>query len=369
MGFVPVSSLIFVVIVAIWAAYLVQHWLRRREDAAANRSVDGFSEAMRVLEKRPILPSTELRTPRPHSYSVSPARVARPTVDVKHAARAGGRRSPLVARRPEVQAAEAALPAQHLGARQADAVRDEQYAAAASASELGGQPARRVSMAQRRIRAILLLSALAWLPASVTLAITGVLMWISVPFAFLTVVAVLVWLRTEAQADRLRAAAARGVRRVRRARPSIPVAEPTLSSDDTQIIQGLVNEVRAASVTAATVGAAKRVSSRSAADVIPHEAVAHEVAPQQVATHDVVFDVQAAVTGAVPVATGRAEELPEGSWRPVPVPKPTYTLKAKAEPRYTEGGIPADVFDTPEFADEAEELDDRARFARRAASQ
>ena len=54
-GHVPVSSLIFVVIVAIWAAYLVQHWARRREDAAATRSVDGFSEAMRVLEKRPAL--------------------------------------------------------------------------------------------------------------------------------------------------------------------------------------------------------------------------------------------------------------------------------------------------------------------------
>jgi hypothetical protein len=106
-----------------------------------------------------------------------------------------------------------------------------------------------------------------------------------------------------------------------------------------------------------------------------------------------VFDVQAAVTGAVPVAgvsrggsgatTARAamqaddavqadeaeQELPPGSWSPVPVPKPTYALKAKAEPRYTEGGIPADVFDTPEFADEAEELDERALFARRAVSQ
>jgi hypothetical protein len=48
---------------------------------------------------------------------------------------------------------------------------------------------------------------------------------------------------------------------------------------------------------------------------------------------------------------------------------PTYTPNAKAEPRYTDSGIPADVFDTPEFADEAEELDDRALFARRAVSQ
>ena len=79
-----------------------------------------------------------------------------------------------------------------------------------------------------------------------------------------------------------------------------------------------------------------------------------------------VFDVQAPITGEVPVAA--VEQPAEGSWSPVPVPKPTYSLKAKAEPRYTEGGIPADVFDTPEFADEAEELDDRALFARRAVS-
>ena len=79
------GSLIFVVIVAIWAAYLVQHWVRRREDAAATRSVDGFSEAMRVLQKRPLLLKTELRAPRPHSYSVTPARMSRATVDVKRA--------------------------------------------------------------------------------------------------------------------------------------------------------------------------------------------------------------------------------------------------------------------------------------------
>src|SRR5690242_18105893 len=100
-GPVPVSSLVFVVIVAIWAAYLIQHWARRREDAAATRSMEGFSEAMRVLEKRPALPTTQLNTPRPHSYAVKPASAARPTVDVKRAVPAGASRrsSPLVARR------------------------------------------------------------------------------------------------------------------------------------------------------------------------------------------------------------------------------------------------------------------------------
>ena len=51
---VPVqpSSLIFLVIIAIWAAYFVQHWVRRREHLATVRSVDQFTESMRVLERR-----------------------------------------------------------------------------------------------------------------------------------------------------------------------------------------------------------------------------------------------------------------------------------------------------------------------------
>ena len=57
-------------------------------------------------------------------------------------------------------------------------------------------------MAQRRLRAVLLLAALLWVPVSIVLAITGVLLWVSVPFALVTLVAVLYWLRTEAQADR-----------------------------------------------------------------------------------------------------------------------------------------------------------------------
>ena len=177
-------------------------------------------------------------------------------------------------------------------------------------------------------------------------------MWVSVALAVATVVAVLVWLRIEARSDRLRAAAAGPARRPRSRREAAEhgdhargkdehdhahVAPPILSTEVTQVIHSVVAEVDR-----------------------PPVAVA--------AAYDTVFDVQAVSTGQVPAAETPAEELPPGSWRPVPVPKPTYALKAKAEPRYTESGIPADVFDTPEFAEEADELDERARFARRAAS-
>ncbi|GAB3398957.1 divisome protein SepX/GlpR [Flindersiella endophytica] len=46
------TGLIYAAIVAAWAAYLVPLWLRRHDEAAASRSVDRFSQAMRVLERR-----------------------------------------------------------------------------------------------------------------------------------------------------------------------------------------------------------------------------------------------------------------------------------------------------------------------------
>ena len=79
------SSLIFLVLIAIWAAYLLQHWVRRREHLATARSVDRFSDAMRVLERRSPLPELDLSVPRPRSYVISPARPSRPEVVVKRA--------------------------------------------------------------------------------------------------------------------------------------------------------------------------------------------------------------------------------------------------------------------------------------------
>ncbi len=77
------SGLIFLLIVAIWATYLIQHWVRRREHLATARSVDRFSEAMRVLERRSPLPESSL-TAEPRSYSFGVVRPARPEVVVKH---------------------------------------------------------------------------------------------------------------------------------------------------------------------------------------------------------------------------------------------------------------------------------------------
>ena len=423
-GFVQVGSLIFVVIVAIWAAYLLQHWVRRRDDAAATRSVDSFSQAMRVLEKRSLLPATELRAPRPTSYAVKPAGAARATVDVKRAVPAGAARpaSPLVARRASSHHDESLhhqreidqqhpsdahrgevdrMPVSHSPATR-DRGRDRgRVAGGPVAGSHPGAPRRqpvgpdlsrrdpasgqqrptphRVSMAQRRLRAALLLVALLWVPVSTALAITGVLLWVSVPFAFVTLVVVLYWLRTEAQADRAHRAEQRSGRGDHTADSRAELgrrgAAPVLSSEDTQVISHRAIEHARRAAETATGGRRERPDGSERHGPSRDTAVArhaHEpaaVASAHAAAYDGVFDVQAAQTAGVPVqpAAAAAEAAP-GSWSPVPVPVPTYALKAKAEPRYTDDGIPADVFDTPEFADEADELDERALFARRAVS-
>ncbi|MDO5504122.1 MAG: hypothetical protein Q4G67_13205, partial [Actinomycetia bacterium] len=70
------TGIVFVVLVAIWAAYFIQYWSRRREHLATARSVEAFSEAMRVLERRPAPRATD--TGRISSaYAISPARVVR----------------------------------------------------------------------------------------------------------------------------------------------------------------------------------------------------------------------------------------------------------------------------------------------------
>ncbi len=82
---VDASSLIFVVIVGIWAAYLLGHWVRRRDQVATARSVDRFSDAMKVLERRPAVRSVPLSRPNPRSYVVAPAHRPSSQVTVKRA--------------------------------------------------------------------------------------------------------------------------------------------------------------------------------------------------------------------------------------------------------------------------------------------
>lgn len=326
----PASSLIFIVIVAIWAAVLVQVFARRRQNAAEARSAEMLSDDARVLQ-------------RPSAASSEAAHRSAPT--------AATTRSPLVARRASEHVQPE--PVGHLVAPE--------------------HAAPRVSLTQRRIRAGVLLAALLWVPTSVTLTVIGRIHWVAIPLAFLTVVAVLFWLRVEAQADRARA---RGQEPSRRAAFRAP-AVPALTSDDTQVIR------HPDLIAAVDAQVDQTVMGRTASDPAPETRATHAAGRPSHATPHVpvtaheahqtpvheqpVFDLSQVEEEPAPPAP--VVQPTDGTWHPVPVPPPTYAMKAKADLRYTDTGIPADVFDTPEFADEADELDDRAIFARRAASQ
>ena len=70
------SSVIFLVVIGLWAAVLVPHWLRRREHLSHSRSVDRFSAAMRVLTRRPS-PEELPDHSRTSTYVLTPSREQR----------------------------------------------------------------------------------------------------------------------------------------------------------------------------------------------------------------------------------------------------------------------------------------------------
>ena len=168
------SSLIFLVIVAIWVAYLIQHWVRRREHLATARSVDKFSEAMRVLERRTPLPTTMLaEATTPSGSGADTAKDSRPEVVVKHASVS----SPLRAR----HRGEAPLPPAH----PVPLIELVPHKTAAQ-------------VALRRARGILFLAALVAVPVTLVLSVAHVLKWLSVGIALLALVGSVVWLRVSA---------------------------------------------------------------------------------------------------------------------------------------------------------------------------
>jgi hypothetical protein len=212
-GVVQPSSLIFLVIVAIWVAYLIQHWVRRREHLATARSVDRFSEAMRVLERRSPLPATMLAA----AKAEAPSPAARPEVVVKRASVS----SPLRARRGSSATASV-------------------DSAESSAGGSGG-PAHPVppielvphrttlQIVLRRVRGILFLAALVAVPATLVLSAMHILKWLSLTLAVVALAAVVVWLRVaavqEQKARRARRAELRRLERVRAGEVSMaPVA-------------------------------------------------------------------------------------------------------------------------------------------------
>ena len=299
------SSLVFLVIIAIWAAYFIQHWVRRREHLATARSVDRFSESMRVLEHRAALPVADLSAPQPRSYAVSPARPARPEVVVKRAGRA-----------PET-------------------VEDT------------SAPERPSVAPSRRVRGLTLLGSLASVLVFIVLAAVGVLPWLAVLPPVVAVGGALAWVRSGVRAEQAARRASRAVRSAQAngAADARPVAGRTART------AAPVQRSRAPQATEPSAAVSSSAPQRGDADqadpepVVAAKMVNEPVVAQPAAVRDSFYDVEAAELAASPAQTAQApavavavRPVPVGplvdeddiplTWDPVPVPRPTYTMKA-----------------------------------------
>ncbi|HYN68285.1 MAG TPA: hypothetical protein VES93_15475 [Ornithinibacter sp.] len=295
------SSLIFLVLLGVWAAYFVQYWVRRRDHVATARSVEQFSEAMRVLERRDPLPRTDLSVPSPRSYAVHPARASRPQVLVKRAVATEPGPIGVTERIDDVPDAVAPV------AATARPVRRPTHAPAAP---------RRVRPS-RRVRGLLLLGALVELLVIVPLVALSVLpLWALAPAA-LAVVSTFLFVRSGVRAERRATVRVQARRQsdLARRRASAP-SEP--------------------SSTATAAGRPARPAASAGEAEAPVEATDVEVATVAEPEHAVVEPLPAEVAVAVAPADDvmvpivDEDDIPL-TWDPVPVPRPTYTMKAKAQ--------------------------------------
>ncbi|MEO5608545.1 MAG: hypothetical protein ABIQ61_10255 [Ornithinibacter sp.] len=337
------SSLIFIVLIGVWAAYFVQYWIRRRDHLSTARSVDQFTEAMRVLERRDVTPYADLSAPARPSYSVHPERSARPQVLVKRAVPAEARRG-----------TETAVPV-HVSP-----VGREGAATRAAAPSASGQGSSRESRARiehgirpsRRVRGVFLLAALLELLVIVPLvAVSMVSAWVLLPSLLAPVWAV-AWLRSGVRTEQaaVRARRRRGAERTHeraaapaptrvaggrtqrssevRATSTLATSTPAMSTAATSTLATPTVSEATTDVFDADAAAPAAVADQPSESVVAHAAALPEapvvVAPSQGS------GTTSPVAPEVPVPLVDEDDIPL-TWNPVPVPRPTYTMKAKAE--------------------------------------
>lgn len=303
---VSASSLIFFVIIAVWAAYMLKHWVRRREDLATARTVDRFSEAMRMLERRtPIQADVSARADEPSRT------ILRPQVSVKGAPRVTpgapeGDARASTAERSEVTTTR--VPARLQGAAQG----------------LARVPA---ALESPKVKLFALLGSFGFFVVTALLALlTLVPAWLPL-LGLLATAGVVVWLRRSAIAARTAKAASTTVRPVGVSAPA-RAASPARSS--------------------ATVGAT-RVAVEAADTAVPMTKRSPLVAqlPERDVDAEPAVDVEPDVDA---VARAQAEVFDAAAWAPVDVPRPTYTMKAKAEREPVEPAATVDEVDTRPLA-------------------
>lgn len=303
---VSASSLIFFVIIAVWAAYMLKHWVRRREDLATARTVDRFSEAMRMLERRtPIQADVSARADEPART------ILRPQVSVKGASRVtpGAPEGDAHASTAEgFEVTTTRVPARLQGAAQG----------------LARVPA---ALESPKVKLFALLGSFGFFVVTALLALlTLVPAWLPL-LGLLATAGVVVWLRRSAIAARTAKAASTPVRPVGVSAPA-RAASPARSS--------------------ATVGAT-RVEVEAAETAAPMTKRSPLVAqlPERDVDAEPAVDVEPAVDA---VARAQAEVFDAAAWAPVDVPRPTYTMKAKAEREPVEPAATVDEVDTRPLA-------------------
>ena len=303
------SSLIFLVIIGIWAAYFVQYWVRRREHLATIRSVDAFSETMRVLQLRAPLSTVDTGSQAPRTYAVSPARAMRPQVTVKRAD------ASTMLRDDSAATTSASSPATH-----PTPVPSRQRPLPAREIE----PEVATMRPSRATRGIVLVVGLLGTLAFGLLAAFGVLVaWAPlVPLAMAG--AGFGWLRAGVRAE---ARARREAQRpVRRAAASVRPAAPAVTHEPVATLEEQAErEAAPDTVAAAPFDVSAHISEPHAEPVVEQPVIEQPVVEQPVIE-------QPAAEHEVALPEVDEDDIPL-TWDPRPVPRPTYTMKAKAPER------------------------------------
>lgn len=295
------SSLIFVAIVLLWAGWLLQHQIRRRQLLLTARNVETFSEAMRVLERRAPLAMTT------SSSDVRPSLRAGAMLRDEHGERA--------------EFTPAAAPA-------ADEMNEVAMKGDSSSSINVGELLERVRRVSRtrRTRGIALLVAAGLFPITLIAVVAGVVAPFALLGSLMLIAAVVLWLRAETVAEAKRAghtAPARPqVGRPRSAAEATPRQRVghVSTGRDRVVLDGQRPVVQATVVQAPT-------------PVIVQNDVPFDGDPAPVMPERTELPIGTVESGAPAAEARTAQPANDGTWSPMQVPRPTYTMKAKAPER------------------------------------
>jgi hypothetical protein len=353
-----VSSLIFLVVIGVWAAYFIQYWVRRRDHLVTARSVDQFSESMRVLERRTPLPAdvtAQAREPL--------------AADQPHPARAQ-----LLLKRAATSPVSATVrPGSATGAGSTTAA-----GPAVAGGRRNGRTDASTRVAARRNRAMVMLGALSTWLVAIPLVALGMLgaAYLVVPVA--SVLIAMGWVRRNARSEASRTTADGA-----RSQSSLHDT-PTSRPGDERVVRARPGQGAAVGWVETRLGEPARagtrlvehdVASSNPAEANPLETGLVEPGAATTRVRGELYDLEAieadnALTAAAHAAAAHAaaalppvrptrllvdeDDIPL-TWDPVPVPRPTYTLKARAtRPAPTAADLVGDA-DT-EYAAHADEL-------------